>query len=452
MKIFYMREILLQIFVGYIVLLHLLISCSTTEKEKDKRTDIFRTQGMFILTPDDEKILLRGVNISHTAKFSYAPWVGEEELRVLAERFGLNFVRLTIFWKNIEPERGRYDIQYIEKIRQVIRWCEKHSVYVMLDMHQDLFGFQAHGEGSGMPEWARDNECPSFKNLSPWFVNYLDDSISCQFDSFWKNKNSVLSDFIKAWVLVVKELGQEKAVIGFDVINEPWPGSYWKDDESRKYWEQNILTKFYNQIIKEIRKYSEKIIFYETHPLSDFGAPVNILKPEGENLAYVPHIYTITGTAGQTRPGWNQEIDLTFSNHYTHAQKYNVPIVVGEYGIGYEHPLAAEISRYFIDKFDENFVGSAIWSFDKAPYYDLATLDEYLNPLTNFAPVIRPYPEKVKGEILEIDYDKDKLKIKARGDYIIFSCPQIKPCFGDKIGKVKFELDRNNPIDVEIRF
>ena len=70
-----MREVILQIFVGYVVLLHLLISCSTTEKEKDKRTDIFRTQGMFILTPDDEKILLRGVNISHTAKFSYAPWL-----------------------------------------------------------------------------------------------------------------------------------------------------------------------------------------------------------------------------------------------------------------------------------------------------------------------------------------------------------------------------------------
>lgn len=77
---------------------------------------------------------------------------------------------------------------------------------------------------------------------------------------------------------LVEHLADEKGVIGFEIMNEPWPGYNWSDTEE---WENQKLREFYNNAIQKVRKHTGKLVFYETHPLSDFGYPFYIRKPDG---------------------------------------------------------------------------------------------------------------------------------------------------------------------------
>ncbi|MCS7212749.1 MAG: glycoside hydrolase family 5 protein [Candidatus Calescibacterium sp.] len=396
-------------------------------------------QNKIYIYKGEEKILLRGVNIAHTAKRTIIPWVQREDIERL-RKFGLNFIRLTLFWSAVEPERGKYDKNYIEKIREILRWVDGLGIYVLIDLHQDIYGFHAthSNEGDGPPEWARDPECPPFKDLDPWMLNYLDESVSCQFESFWNDKNGVQTAYINMFEYVVQQLHNEKGVIGFEIINEPWPGYEWNDTEK---WENEKLREFYNKVIKITRKYTQKLIFYETHPLSDFGYPFYLQKPDGNNLVYAPHIYPISAFLGSQSQTDTLSI---FNKHLEHSLKYEVPMLVGEYGVAWEDPEAYEKVKEQIDIFDSNFVGSAVWSYDKSSKYDLAIIDDFGNPLSNFVPVIRPYPEFLKGEIKNIKYLQNELTFEYEGDYFVLRCPKILDCFIDseKVSEEQIKISK----------
>lgn len=396
-------------------------------------------QNKIYIYKGEEKILLRGVNIAHTAKRTIIPWVQREDIERL-RKFGLNFVRLTLFWSAVEPERGKYDKNYIEKIIEILRWVDGLGIYVLIDLHQDIYGFQAthSNEGDGPTEWARDPECPPFKDLDPWMPNYLDESVSCQFESFWNDKNGVQTAYINMFEYVVQQLHNEKGVIGFEITNEPWPGYEWNDTEK---WENEKLREFYNKVIKITRKYTQKPIFYETHPLSDFGYPFYLQKPDGNNLVYAPHIYPISAFLGSQSQTDTLSI---FNKHLEHSLKYEVPMLVGEYGVALEDPEAYEKVKEQIDIFDSDFVGSAVWSYDKSSKYDLAIIDDFGNTLSNFVPVIRPYPEFLKGEIKNIKYLQNELTFEYEGDYFVLRFPKILDCFIDseKVSEEQIKISK----------
>lgn len=405
-------------------ILFTVFSCSADKESKINPEKFW--QNKIYIYKGEEKVLLRGVNIAHTAKRTIIPWVQREDIERL-RKFGLNFVRLTLFWSAVEPERGKYDKNYIEKIREIVRWTDGLGIYVLVDLHQDIYGFQAthSNEGDGPPEWARDPECPNFKDLNPWMLNYLDESVSCQFESFWNDKNGVQTAYISMFEFVVQQLHNEKTVIGFEIINEPWPGYEWNNTEK---WENEKLREFYNKVIKVARKYTEKLIFYETHPLSDFGYPFYLQKPDSDNLVYAPHIYPISAFLGSQSQTDTLSI---FNKHLEHSLKYEVPMLVGEYGVAWEDSGAYEKVKEQIDIFDSNFIGSAVWSYDKSSKYDLAIIDDFGNPLSNFVPVIRPYPEFLKGDIKKIEYLQNELIFEYEGDYFVLRCPEILECFVD---------------------
>ena len=417
----------------------LLICCS-------QKTNDSNLLQRLIVNKSGDVVLLRGLNIAHTAKRTVIPWQEEEDIKKMSEEWGLNFIRLTLFWSAIEPERGKYDKEYIEKIREIIKWSEKYSVYVLLDMHQDLFGYKAtdSDEGDGAPQWAMSSTCPSFRDLTPWIANYGDNAVNCQFDAFWNNERGILDAYEEMWLFTIKMLGDENSVIGFDIMNEPWPGSLWITEEKRTYWEQNILNPFYSRIANKIRKISAKYIFYESHPLSDVGIAVNLDKPNAPNLIYAPHIYPISAAEGfliqyyktpqVAGNGYDRDIDYVFRVHNSVAIEHNVPMVVGEYGITANTPNAEKIIRKHIDIFDENFVGSAMWSYDKASKYGGGVIDDYGNPLTNLKAIIRPYPETIRGTPKSLRYYDNKFELEVESQReikVTIKCPELKPCIID---------------------
>ncbi len=53
---------------------------------------------------------------------------------------GFNVIRLMVVWEAIEPdEKGVYDTEYLDYVEGIVARAEEHGIYVLMDMHQDMF-------------------------------------------------------------------------------------------------------------------------------------------------------------------------------------------------------------------------------------------------------------------------------------------------------------------------
>ncbi|MBN2497385.1 MAG: cellulase family glycosylhydrolase [Deltaproteobacteria bacterium] len=99
-------------------------------------------------------VFFHGVNLSGSTKVPAAlspegipsylgkPFDLEEADRnfALIRDLGFDTVRLLIIWEGIEPTaRGVYDTEYLEYIEAVVEKADEYGIYVLLDMHQDMF-------------------------------------------------------------------------------------------------------------------------------------------------------------------------------------------------------------------------------------------------------------------------------------------------------------------------
>ena len=65
---------------------------------------------------------------------------------------GVNMIRIGLMWPGIFPEaRGKANLTYLERVREVVRMCFRKGVYTLLDLHQDELHPNFCGEG--VPDW-----------------------------------------------------------------------------------------------------------------------------------------------------------------------------------------------------------------------------------------------------------------------------------------------------------
>ena len=67
------------------------------------------------------------------------PPLCEDDLAQMAQ-LGFNSVRLPLSWSLLEPERGRFDRTYLDRVAQVVGWARAQGLYVIIDMHQNGYG------------------------------------------------------------------------------------------------------------------------------------------------------------------------------------------------------------------------------------------------------------------------------------------------------------------------
>jgi endoglycosylceramidase len=285
---------------------------------------------------EGREIILHGVNIEDKSKqHNYLSWHGSEEFTKMRQ-WGFNCIRLVIIWDGIEPKPGIYNDEYLAGIDKRIQWAKENGIYVLLDMHQDLFSAKFGGDGA--PSWAViDNGKPHVFSGSVWSMAYLTSpGVHAAFDNFWANKPAsdgvgLQDHFAKAWQYVAKRYANEPTVIGYDLFNEPFTGSsieesvylklkavadilavrkgessasfevmqklmasgelagYANDMELFKAFadggksvsmefEQTILAQFYNRVTKAIREVDQNhIVFFETHGLCNSGTPSGVV-------------------------------------------------------------------------------------------------------------------------------------------------------------------------------
>jgi len=137
---------------------------------------------------------------------------------------GFNSVRLPLSWSLLEPERGRINAMYVDRIAQVVGWARGQGMYVIIDMHQNAYSrFIGPGSGvdlsqlSGAPKWATITDgLPSRVVGGQREVN---PTVFEAATNFWYNRDAIQDEYIAAVAYLAKRFKDDSTVAGLSLIH-----------------------------------------------------------------------------------------------------------------------------------------------------------------------------------------------------------------------------------------
>ena len=360
-----------------------------------------KDQNRHFITDDNGRILIfHGINVISAAKSDPLRVGGttQEDFTHIADEWGFNAVRLLIFWDGIEPEPGQYDLEYLARVRERLDWCEEAGLYVILDMHQDLYSIRFGGDGA--PDWAIYDDGQPFEQQEPWELNYLQPAVQASIDNFWrleKGHPELQEHYIDAMVFALDEFADHPAVLGIDIYNEPTMANLY----GLYRFESQNLTPFTQKAINAIRaKHNDIWVFFESSALGanqGFRSKLGIFEDprEGEpRLVYSPHLYTLDLDITDKYAGWPIWINFWGHQRQKEARKFAIPMMVGEFGLNEDQPGALDFLQDTLAMYDTITSGWFYWSYDRGSW-GLQNSDGEENKKADV--LVYPYPQKIAG-------------------------------------------------------
>lgn len=321
---------------------------------------MLRTEGGRFIDGLGRTVILRGANLSGRHKqppFLTEP--SEAELDQLC-RLGFNAIRLVLPWEAIEPTPGRYDRRYLDRVAQLAARLAARGLYVIADLHQDLYS-RVFG-GSGAPEWsilAEDRGPPPPPDRS-WFIRYaLDERVRRSLGRFWRNEDGIQDAFLGAVGALAARLGPIDGVIGCEPFNEPFFG-----DEDPERFEREALEPFYRRAIARIRREAPRwLVFVEGLLMgSEAGTALELRDIEG--LVYFPHFYDKLAHTALAYSGVRREMERALAAFAGDAARLGVPWMLGEYGV----PLGCQGAQAYLEDHEDALasagVGGTAWQLN----------------------------------------------------------------------------------------
>ncbi|MBS9535980.1 cellulase family glycosylhydrolase, partial [Mycobacterium sp. M1] len=300
----------------------------------------------WITNSDGQVVILHGVNEVYKVD-PYTPAGGgfdEADAKQLAAD-GVTMVRVGLLWEGVEPQPGVIDYAYLASIEQTVQLLAKYHIVSLLDMHQDLYGDHVDGSGAGdgAPAWATDTGgLPTPDAGFPW--NYpLSPGENHAWDTFWANDTTSASGDLKLmnayahmWQAVAAYFKGNPDVGGYEIMNEPWPGTPWLGTVlGNPSFDAQTLTPFYNQVDAAIRSVDPNttVYFEPTTLTGNLPVPTHLGTVDDANSVYSFHDYcSSTAILGDTDFGcgiWEQLIQGDAVN-YSHA--HHIPAMITEFG------------------------------------------------------------------------------------------------------------------------
>ncbi|NMA94725.1 MAG: glycoside hydrolase family 5 protein [Clostridiales bacterium] len=426
----------------------------------------------------DEKgrhMILRGINLVYKGektgdKMDYiASW--DEELFRKFKEWGFNVVRLGIIWDAVEPKPGKFDDEYLDWIEKMLDFCEKYDIYAYLDSHQDLYSVLY---SDGAPEWATITDNKPHVDGELWSDAYIfSEAVKRAFDNFWNNTQTsngigIQDHYVNMWVHVVRRFANHPAVIGYDFLNEPFPGSaateifgtlmgtlaetmnkalgtshsledmigLFSDQKGKlqvldliedktvhasvakvveplvEKFDKGDLANFYGKVSRAVREIDKKsIIMRENSYFSNIGIECKaepILDKKGNkdpNQAYSPHGYDLVVDTEAVQYASNNRVEVIFEAHRRTQQNMDVPVMVGEWGAHASYSQGLSHIDHLLNIFDSYLWSSTYWC-----YFDEFSKAPVLDTLR------RPYPQAVCGEIKSFEYDSSSKEFTMTWD------------------------------------
>ncbi len=366
----------------------------------------------FIHADDGRIMILHGFNVISSGK-AHPLRIGrleKEDYLRLTERWGFNAVRLLVFWDGIEPEKGKYDYEYLARVKERLDWCEEAGLKVILDMHQDLYAVRFGGDMA--PEWAIIDDGKPFEMQTPWELNYFQPAVKAALTNFWnpeKGHSELQEHFINAMGEAVKYLGNHPTVVGIDLFNEPTLATW----DGFRNLEEKYLTPLYQNAINKVRSINNDMwIFFEPTAFgpnqgfySDLGKLTDPRKG-GQRLVYFPHIYTLDLDVNGEYRGDPFYIDLWAHSRQVEYEKYNTPLLIGEFGLGGNDEKALAFVEEIMQMTDKITGGWFYWDYDGQSWgiWDYKNNKEHPKARV----LDRPYPRLIAGTSPLFSFDPEK--------------------------------------------
>lgn len=238
-------------------------------------------------------------------------YVNEKDIKQIGE-WGFNSIRLPFNYRLLSPEDqpGVYLEEGFQVIDSLISWCKKYNLYVFLDMH-----------------------------CAPGGQNHLNISDSDGQAKLWTESGNQ-DRTVEIWRKIAERYVNEKAVVGYDLLNEPvLPAGY----------NNTHLRSLYMRITDSIRAVdTNHILFIEGN---NYATDFESLTPPWDicfNLSYSFHKY------------WNEPAKATIQYILDIRNQYNVPLWMGESGEN-SNPWFHET----ITMLEENNVSWCWWTHKK---------------------------------------------------------------------------------------
>jgi endoglycosylceramidase len=181
------------------------------------------------------------------------PPLCQQDLEQMAG-FGFNSLRLPLSWSLLEPERGRFDQLYVDRVAQVVGWAKAVGIYVIIDMHQNGYSRYvgpAAGDNSklrfytGAPAWATITDgLPSREYAGQRELNPAGLEAN---SNFWYNRAGIQDEYIAAIAVLAQRFKDDSTVAGYSPYNEPFPG--WNLPPG---FEDLLLFPFYRRVIDAV--------------------------------------------------------------------------------------------------------------------------------------------------------------------------------------------------------
>lgn len=326
-------------------------------------------------------------------------------------------MRYLTSWVAIEPQKGVYDENYLNELERRVNWYTSRQMYVMIDMHQDVYS--AFVGGNGAPEWAcRTNGAGpiSLPGGTPWWLKNIDPQVVNCWINFWSyTQHKDLQDhYILTWQKIAERFKNNPYVIGYDLMNEPWGGDVIKVFLTGEF-EREQLTAFYSRLIPALRNTDQnKYIFFEPLPAPvTFGLPTNLINVKdtrsSSRIVYAPHCYpydTHEGL-GYTATSKNQLRDWERERGKDTKRYGSVPLLTGEFGLS---PTQAGFDDYLTDfnaMSDRNLWHWSYWSNDLGGW---SPLNADRSETVILQHLIRAYPKATAGKLLAFSFDPSSKK------------------------------------------
>lgn len=434
--------------------------------------------GQRIVNEDGSHVILSGVNLVCKSKALGYVEPCDESLFEWFQQQGFNVIRLGLIWDGVEPEPGHYDDAYLGRIKQQVRWAAQHQIYVYLDMHQDLYSQQF---GDGAPEWATLTDDLPHVTGDMWSDAYLSSpAVNRALDHFWQNTPAVdgigLQDHYAAmWKHVASYFADCPNIIGYDMMNEPYPGSsgqqvfgamiaayaqnvmgmnevdmdqlaaLWFDEEKKQEilhgmadmdiyrvlmehaqetaqaFDREVITPFFNKIAESIRTVDpDGFLMLETNYFTNMGVEsgLELVQNSDGTIAhhqvYTPHGYDLVVDTDHYEIYNQERVDFIFATHRKVQNRLNVPVLIGEWGAFNGNPATYELTKAVNTIFEQYLWSNTFWCW----------FEGFQN--TPFAKALRRGFPHTTGGVLsgyQYDYDTETIKVEyisSGGETLIY--------------------------------
>jgi endoglycosylceramidase len=390
-----------------------------------------RADGMRLIDPLGRTVLLRGVNFGGRSKLApFLPFDVETDDATAFEHalgravdrlagWGFDLVRLPFSWEGIEPERGRVDERYLDRIARMIDALWSRGIRVIVDFHQDVYATPFSGDG--FPLWTLG----SISHGGPrsddraWFARYSERGGPVQraFGRLWRNEDALLDAWRRMWRRVAMRVGRRPGVLGFEPINEPG----WGPEHTIERFEREILTPEIERVGRMLIDCAPGALIVQGGCGTDGPSGGTAMeRPALMGFVYGAHVYDprVFGGDPFTRDAaWLREL---VRRQIEVARRWGVPMMLAEFGGSSSSidQLPAIDATYA--ELDAAVAHAAVWeisfSVDERLSDDLRLTHADGRPKPAMDVVVRGHPRAIDGTILGYEWDASRKTMRVEVD------------------------------------